>query len=295
MFLASPGQGKSWLLENSACYANIFHGACVLIITSEMTVESWAERILLTAHKHTSHSSDKREVPRVELLLDNKGVFSGTERKTSSVGIAAKDLHRRLEHMAKTRPPIIIRHLPSSLMTSSHIASVMDDVQSRHKVCIDMVVVDYLGLMNVPDPGSRTYTLGKHAQELHELAVVRSAAVVSAQQLRRDLAVPGHARAGDAAHCHELHHHVDNLFVLNQTETERALGISRLFLEKQRLPKNAEVLSDHVEALMASGLQTGWISTSSVLLNARGSVVLDAMLGGDEQDDDAPRKRSRRA
>jgi len=166
IFLGMPNVGKSIVLCNEAAYA-YQRGYNVLYVTLELAEELIWERIasnitdISMQHMRISSAENVKE-----LLIKNK-------INTSACG------------------EIFVKSMPTTT-TVVEIENVLQEISRDKGVDIDMLVVDYIGIMK---PSKRInsiqnhslYTMGKEvAEQLRDLAKRYGIAAVTASQLNRD-------------------------------------------------------------------------------------------------------------
>ena len=166
LFMGQPNVGKTILLANEAAYAYQC-GYNVLYITLELAEELIWERICVNVSDISLKDIRSKKSEEVESLL--------RERK---------------ELNANECGNLWVRKMPSSA-TVIDFQSIIDEIWQTHGIKIDLLVVDYLGIMK---PAKRSYSLkdqtlytaGKEcAEQLRDLADANELAVLSASQMTR--------------------------------------------------------------------------------------------------------------
>lgn len=118
-----------------------------------------------------------------EVLLDRAfAVTSGVERWKLSPGLSDRDLERLREAAPSFRPLTI--EIDDFSRSVASISRAVRDMQRRHKV--DLIVVDYLQLMDTQKSGSRNDQVGANSRGLQSLAKESGAAVLCLSQLNRE-------------------------------------------------------------------------------------------------------------
>lgn len=167
IFLGMPNVGKSIILCNEAAFA-FQRGYNVMYITLEMAEEMIWERI----------ASNITDIP-----MDKIRVSNADDLKHLLTTVPDSDVH--------SVGNLVVKALPTTA-TVTEIENEIIEVKRTKGFDIDMLVVDYIGIMK---PAKRTnsigthtlYTMGKEiAEQLRDMAKAREIAVVTASQLNRD-------------------------------------------------------------------------------------------------------------
>lgn len=167
LYQGQPGSGKSIVLCNEAAFA-YQKGYNVLYITLELAEEYILQRIysaITDIDYQKIPESSAEEITRL---------FKEKREKDASVG------------------NIFVKFLPGSTSTTLDIDNIINEIKITEGVTLDLVVVDYLGLLK---PVKRKdmnfahslYTVGSDvASQLRDLAVMHAVAVLSATQVTRE-------------------------------------------------------------------------------------------------------------
>jgi replicative DNA helicase len=167
VFLGMPNVGKSILLCNEAAYAYQM-GYNVLYVTMEMAEELIWERLAVNITNIPLNKIRGSDPAYVKELISSR-----TEEGASDCG------------------NLFVKSLPSTT-TVIEIESLLQEIKRTKGISIDLLVVDYLGIMK---PAKRVnsytdgnlYTMGKEvAEQLRDLARYHEIAVLTASQLNRD-------------------------------------------------------------------------------------------------------------
>lgn len=167
MFMGMPNVGKSILLCNEAAYA-YQAGYNVLYVTLELAEELIWERLAVNI----------TDIPLREI-------------RGSKPEVVQELLKTRTKANAETCGNMFVKSLPTTT-TVIEIDALLQEIQRTKGVAIDLLVVDYLGIMK---PAKREnsysernlYTMGKEvAEQLRDLAKYYEIAVLTASQLNRD-------------------------------------------------------------------------------------------------------------
>ena len=171
IIVSSTGGGKTvWLCQEAAF--NLQAGKNVLYVTLEM--------------------SEKQISKRIDANLLNE---DQDKLKTMSEE-AVKFRFNKV--MSKTQGQLYIKEFPADSITTLDIKRIMDQIQRTHKIKIDILFVDYLGIMSsyrYSTKNNSSYSIGKHtAEELRSLAVQYNIPVWTAIQFNRGAENPEDAK-----------------------------------------------------------------------------------------------------
>lgn len=167
LFLGQPNVGKTIMLCNEAAYAYAT-GHNVLYVSLEMGEEFIHQRIIANVCDINLKQVKKQNPDDLSRLYET-----------------------RLEQGITKPGNVIVRRLPTST-TVVNIDNLIQEVQRTHNIRIDILFVDYIGIMkpvkraNTVD-NMNMYTMGKEvAEQLRDLADLYQIPVVTASQLTRD-------------------------------------------------------------------------------------------------------------
>lgn len=167
LFLGQPNVGKTIMLCNEAAYAYAT-GHNVLYVSLEMGEEFIHQRIIANVCDIGLQQVKKQSPEELLRLYES-----------------------RLEPGITKPGNVIVRRLPTST-TVVNIDNLIQEVQRTHNIKIDILFVDYIGIMkpvkraNTVD-NMNMYTMGKEvAEQLRDLADTYQIPVVTASQLTRD-------------------------------------------------------------------------------------------------------------
>lgn len=160
--VSSTGGGKSVWLCQEAAY-NVMQGKNVLYITLEMSEIQISKRI--------DANILNRKQDDFATMSDNAGKMMMKQLKQKSMG------------------QLIIKEFPADSITALDIKKVIEQLKRKKKINIDILIVDYLGLMGsyrYSTKNNNSYSIGKHAtEELRSLAVLYNIPIWTAIQFNR--------------------------------------------------------------------------------------------------------------
>jgi hypothetical protein len=271
------GFGKTWYM-GQLVKANWMHGRRSLVVTLEMPALQWAQRM------HQSFfaiGKRKERYRRTGFELDEKGRFVAFERKTirSRPSFEDTDIRSRLAKKLKSiekRPPILIREFPTGSLSVKQLEAFLDMLEHRERFIPDLLVIDYADLMTLPNlDGDLRVKHGELHKQIRGIAGSRNIAVVSAVQANREGLKVSTVTEANIAEDYSKVGTVDTLITGSQTQSEKDLGLMRLFVAKGR---------DDVskfQILLSQMYPIGQFVVESTMLNN----AYWQVLRGDDEDD----------
>ena len=167
VFMGMPNVGKTIFMCNEAAYSYQC-GYNVLYVTLEMGAELIHERII----------SNVTDIPMSDIRSSDPDEVLDKYKKSVSPD-------------AVKHGELIVKQLPTTT-TVADIENVLNEIKMSLGITIDILFVDYLGIMK-PDRRDNTiqnlnmYTMGKEvAEQLRDLAMRNEIPVVTASQMNRD-------------------------------------------------------------------------------------------------------------
>lgn len=196
--ISSTGGGKSvWLCQEAAYHLE--NGRNVLYITLEMSEVQISKRIDANLLNY--------EQDKLKNVSAEKQKLFYSQLKQKSMG------------------ELIIKEFPASSITSLDIKRVIDQIKRKNKIDIDVLIVDYLGLMEsyrYSTKMNNSYVIGKHAaEELRSLAVQYNIPVWTAIQFNRGAENPEEAKKlglGQVSDSYGIPMGLDFLFAIIHTD-----------------------------------------------------------------------------
>jgi replicative DNA helicase len=234
VFMAPPKRGKTWWLVNLAKHS-LMDRKKVLHISLEMSEEKMIGRYvqsMFAIAKRPGHQS----APFFEVDGENK--FSNMHFKDILDRPCLTDrsietlLRRNVEKMG-VRLKLVVKEFPTGTLTTNMLKAYLDALDHRYNFTPDLLLLDYLDLMDVPNSDHRL-ALGKYAKDLRGIAVERNIAVVTPSQTNRE---GGRASLINEGHVGEDYSKIataDLVLTYNQTMPEKQIGLARLFVANAR-------------------------------------------------------------
>lgn len=160
--ISATNGGKSvWLCQEAAF--NLLCGRNVLYITLEMSEIQISKRI--------DANILNIEQDKLKTLSDEAIKF------------------RFKDALKRTQGRLFIQEFPADSCTVLDIKNILDKIKRKHKIDIDVLIVDYLGIMSsyrYSTKNNNSYTIGKHTtEELRSLAVQYNIPIWTAIQFNR--------------------------------------------------------------------------------------------------------------
>lgn len=234
LFNALPNRGKSWFLIHVGKFC-LLQGLRVLHLTLEMSEDQVSKR-----YAQNLFSVSKRQVEcKVQTFKkDELGRFIGLEESVLKDRPSLRDpgiynhLRRRITAMSG-RMHLLIKQFPTGSLTMSELRAYLEAIEGQLSFIPDVILLDYADLMKT-DAKYLRQELGVLYKELRGLAVEKNLAMVTCSQNNREAFG---AKTSDERHVGEDISKIftaDTVLNFNQTESERALGLARLFVSKSR-------------------------------------------------------------
>lgn len=272
LFLAPMGRGKSWNAVHQGCVA-ITHGKRTLHITLEMSVDKVAQRY---AQRFASVGKrPAKETPVRRFRKDELGRSVGFEDDIirDRPNLQQEDiravLRKKLEPL-KWKSHLRIKQFPTGTLTVKALRSFLEWLESAEGFVPELIIVDYLGLMDI-DPKYQRTTLGKVAVDLRGLAVERSVFMATYGQTNRDSLKSKVIGLDKTAEDISLVATADTVITFNQTDTEQKFGLARLFVAKARDDaKHFQVLISQCYALGQFVLDSAFFSSGDYWTDLEG-------------------------
>ena len=219
--ISSTGGGKSvWLCQEAAYHLE--SGRNVLYITLEMSEVQISKRI---------------DANLLNCAQDKLKTVSAEKQKLFYSQLKQKALGK-----------LIVKEFPADSITSLDIKRVIDQIKRKNKIDIDVLIVDYLGLMGsyrYSTKMNNSYTIGKHAaEELRSLAVQYNIPVWTAIQFNRGAENPDEAKKlglGQVSDSYGIPMGLDFLFAIIHTDdlTAQSKSIFKILKNRYGEKKNS--------------------------------------------------------
>jgi replicative DNA helicase len=231
--MAPLNRGKSWWLMHLGKWALIQRHS-VLHITLEMSEQKTAARYLQAFFSITKHQGQIR----VPTLTRNHGEvvdvdYDSLTRPSYADPNIRSLLNSRIAREFRRRPKMKIKEFPTGQLTIPALNAYLDNLERFEKWTPDVVIIDSANLMKL-DAKNLRQEMGANTIALRGIGVERNIAMVTASQTNREGI---NARVIDENHMSEDvsgGFTSDTVCTYNQTPTEHAMGLARIFVSKHR-------------------------------------------------------------
>jgi replicative DNA helicase len=170
----------------------------------------------------------------------------------------------------------LIREFPTGSLSVKQLEAFLDMLEHRERFIPDLLVIDYADLMTLPNlDGDLRVKHGELHKQIRGIAGSRNIAVVSAVQANREGLKVSTVTEANIAEDYSKVGTVDTLITGSQTQSEKDLGLMRLFVAKGR---------DDVskfQILLSQMYPIGQFVVESTMLNN----AYWQVLRGDDEDD----------
>lgn len=235
LILAPPGRGKTWGMVHIGKHA-LLQRKKVVHFTLEMAGEETGQRYYQSLFS-LSKRKEAFEIPR---LGTSRGMLRSIGKRIEVMPDFAfsdpeirKKLRTELAPWARRIPNLIIKRFPPRSVTVDDIRVFLDGLEASTGFIPDMIILDYVGILKT-DAKNHRISLGRQFEDFRALCVERAMAGVTASQVSKTGATSNHVRATHTAEDFSLIATTDVAVTYSQTETERRLGLARLFIDKAR-------------------------------------------------------------
>lgn len=232
LFIGNTKAGKSWGLIHLAKVA-LMHRLKVVHITLEMSEARCAQRYF-----QTLFAIPKRKGTYLtsRLETDAVGHITGIEdhRVTPKLALDDPRIRRKLKRkimMWKDRvlSNIIIKQFAGNNLTVGQLEAYLDNLEHTQQFVPDLVIVDYPDLMKLKGDDRRA-ALDETYKALRGMFVTRNVAGAIVSQSHRAAAKARVVEASNVAESYDKIMHADTIITYSQTQTERKLGLARLYV-----------------------------------------------------------------
>jgi replicative DNA helicase len=256
LFVGPAKAGKSWWLVHLAKAAQR-RGLNVLYVTLELSEAEVSGRMM-----QSMFAMAKRKVD-VGYFKFKNGTKEWTNLGIVKEHFQREDIRRLLDKKIKRHGDesrLIVREFPTGRLTVKELSAYLDVLEAREGFVPDLVLVDHLSLMTLPNQQEHRHALGALGVGLRGLAVERSLAVATAAQANRAASGQKRRDATAIAEDYSLIGTADTTIVYNQTDDERKYGLARLYVAAGRTDE------DKFEILISQAYAIGQFCLDSSLM-----------------------------
>lgn len=269
--MGRAGRGKSWFLIYLAKMA-LLQRKKVLHLSLEMGYERILARYLQAFFALGTRKSSLR-LKNIIFKEDEFGYVSNLNYKVITKNIRTleeddieKYLDKKLDILKD--PNLLIKCFPTGTLTVEMLESFLNNLEFYSDFVPDMILLDYLDLMNVNIDNKRN-DLSRLGIELRGIANRFNAALVNVAQTNR---VAEGIRVLTRKFLGEDFTKVqttDVFITLNSTEVEKELGLLRIFVDKGRNEQDGQTI------LISNNLTIGQFYLSSCLMDNKYNDLLN--------------------
>lgn len=270
---AAYGKGKTWGLLHIGLSTLFLSHQDVLYIPLEMSEERACQRVIQICFSYARHAA-KEKYQR--LLTDDIGRAIAIEPEVIDVPSMYEnqaDVFKKMKGFQR-RAQFLIKAFPPNTFHAGRLDALLDALLAKEGITPGLILVDYPGLSKIKNPAHKRLELGQHIVDYRRVGFERNIAIGAAIQLNRGGIESGAARGTAAAEDISVMHTADNAFIYNQTESEKKLGLARLYVDKARNER------DGFEVLLSQMYGAGKWCMNSALMHTD----YQKMLKGDDDD-----------
>jgi hypothetical protein len=169
------------------------------------------------------------------------------------------DLETRMVRWSQHAENFRIKRFAPQTLTPGMLRGYLDSLELTERFIPDLILLDYAGLMKT-DSKNQRIDIGRNVVELRSIAVERNMAIVTVHQSSKAGATAESVRSVHVAEDWSVVHTADSILTLSATETEKSLGLARLYVEHARMQK------DHWGLLLTQALPIGQFVRQSIAL-----------------------------
>lgn len=237
LILGGTGVGKTWALIHMGKRA-VQDRKKVLHVTLEMPKEEVIQRYWQSLFGMQRHDVEhKVSVLEKDTFNYLKGIkFEEVQPEFLFTDPwVREELIQRIDYGgAKYQRNLRVIQFPSGRMTVEDLEATLEMLQEIDGFIPDMIILDYIRLMKIDKGREPRFAIGENLVQLRGLATTKHAALVTAQQLRRE----GHRNADSSldqvAEDWSLTNTADIVLGLAATNDERRYGLAQLSVPKAR-------------------------------------------------------------
>lgn len=281
LYIAAAKRGKTWMLIQLAKMA-IVHRLRVVHITLEMSEDRSAQRYMQALFA-MSKRPDKAIVTKFE--RDQLGRLTGFDEAEvyPKLSLGDPDIREKLEQKidqfgSRLLSNIFVKQFPTGSLTVRQLEGYLDSLNSSECFVPDLLIVDYPDLMKL-DKDNYRLAIDAVYKDLRGIAVERNLALAVVSQGNRLSEKAKNVGSGHVAEAWSKIAHADCIITYNQTESERSMGLARLYVAGGR---NDE---DKITLCISQNYALGSFVVDSILMSA--SNYWPNLPNGDQENEDA--------
>jgi len=283
LMVAPSGRGKSWWLVHLAKLA-LLQRKKVLYVTLELSEEEVCGRFMQSLF---SIRKREQEIATQIFKQDDRGRFSSMSSVVikgrphlEQPGIRQHLIAKVGSVLEGRRPPLIVKEFPTKFLTIKALESFIEMLQASVNFIPDMICIDYPDLMALPTIGEYRHSIGSLYGQLRGIGVKQNIAICAVTQTNKAGATARLVTEVDSAESYEKIGISDTVFTYSQTKAEKALNLSRIYVDKGRTDISK------FEVLISQAYGIGQFCLHSVLKSTSYERFLDGPQGNNEEDFD---------
>ncbi len=176
---------------------------------------------------------------------------------------------------------LLVQEFSTGTLTIGQLNSLLDHLERNDGFKPDILILDYINLMDIGDVRQHRLSLGRMGVALRGVAVTRNIALVTATQTNRQSATAKTVTGTHIAEDWSLLGTVDTAVTYSQSQDERGLGVARVYVDAAR---NAP---DKWTAQITQSYATGQFCIDSVYLT---KTVTDEIARQFDEGENVPRR-----
>lgn len=258
VFMGAKGFGKSFFCIHQGRTA-MMAGAKVLHVTLEMSRDLIIKRYFQSFF-HIAKRKDKFN--EAKFMFDELGRLSGIDIESHRArrSWADSDIKRfiaaKQDDWGIRFRRLCIKQFPSGYLTVDRLNAYLDQLEMHHKFVPDLIIVDYPTLMK-QDSDNLRISLGQTFVDLRGLCGQRQLAGLAPTQTNREGWDARHISGKHVGEDASIFMTADIGLIGMRTKQEKALGLARLYVEKNRNDLDGQTI------LISQNYATGQFVTNS--------------------------------
>jgi hypothetical protein len=232
--VSPPSQGKSWSLVHYA-KMSLLQGKKVLVITLEMSEVKYLLRFIQSLLSISKRKSSSHEI--INFILDDEGDFttfdfSKVDRMSFDETDSSAYVRKKIDKF-KNRMSLFVKEFPMGKLTIKGLETYLENLFNNYNYIPDVILIDYADLFELDSSSLRAST-GAVYKNLRGLASDRVIAAVTASQTNRLAVGKKVITLEDLSEDYSKGMTADIVVTYNQTPLEKAYGLARLYVAKNR-------------------------------------------------------------
>ncbi len=235
LIIGGAKKGKSWSLIHIARQAALQRKR-VLYITLELSERQVVTRLGMSVAAATKRPQDAFKL--VSIQTDELGRFLALDLQQLEKPRPSlqndKDFITNLIKSTRLGERILVKQFPNKRLTMNGLIAYLDSLETSANFIPDVLIVDQADNLKIAGQQPLRIELGEIYQELRGLAVERNMAVATVTQSNREGVKAGSTKDTHVAEDYSKIGTVDTVLTYSQTQSEKDLGVARLFLANGR-------------------------------------------------------------